>query len=61
MCGCFLRYSLELGREEEETEKRRLLCGCPLRYSLELGREEEEETEMKTTMWLSSSILSGIG
>jgi hypothetical protein len=60
MCGCPLQYSLELGREEEETEMKTTVCGGPFRYSLELGREEEE-TEMKTNVWLSSSILSGIG
>jgi hypothetical protein len=61
MCSCPLRYSLVLGREEEEeTEMKTNVCGGRFQYSMELGKEEEE-TEMKTTVWLSSSILSGIG
>jgi hypothetical protein len=46
MCGCPLRYSLVLGREEEETEMKTTVCGGTFLYSMELGKEEEE-TEMK--------------
>ncbi len=59
MCGCPLRYSLGFcrggGGDGNEDD-----CVVVLFNTLWDFVGEEEETEMKTTVWLYSSILFGI-